>query len=149
MLEPFGVSNPVPSFVLRDVTVAEVQPISFGKHTKLLLERPDGYPLTAMYFSHSPKETDVYAGDRIDILAGLDINEFGGKRTAQLILRDLRLTAEAEAAAEESAARYAALRAGAPSWIDPLFSLLVAAWLFVIFCLYSSSKIYKSSRFAS
>ena len=115
MLEPFGVSNPVPSFVLRNVTVADVQPISFGKHTKLLLERPGAAPLTAMYFSHSPKEADVYPGDRIDILAGLDINEFGGKRTAQLILRDLRLTADAAAAAEESAARYAALRAGEPA----------------------------------
>lgn len=115
MLEPFGVSNPVPSFVLRNVTVADVQPISFGKHTKLLLERPGAAPLTAMYFSHSPKEVDVYPGDRIDILAGLDINEFGGKRTAQLILRDLRLTADAAAAAEESAARYAALRAGEPA----------------------------------
>lgn len=115
MLEPFGVSNPVPSFVLRNVTVANVQPISFGKHTKLLLERPGAAPLTAMYFSHSPKEADVYPGDRIDILAGLDINEFGGKRTAQLILRDLRLTADAAAAAEESAARYAALRAGEPA----------------------------------
>ena len=115
MLEPFGVSNPVPSFVLRNVTVADVQPISFGKHTKLLLERPGAAPLTAMYFSHSPKEADFYPGDRIDILASLDINEFGGKRTAQLILRDLRLTADAAAAAEESAARYAALRAGEPA----------------------------------
>lgn len=115
MLEPFGVSNPVPSFVLRNVTVADVQPISFGKHTKLLLERPGAAPLTATYFSHSPKEADVYPGDRIDILAGLDINEFGGKRTAQLILRDLRLTADAAAAAETNAARYAALRAGEPA----------------------------------
>lgn len=112
MLEPFGVSNPVPSFVLRGVTVAEVQPISFGKHTKILIERPGEAPLTAMYFSHSPKEADVYAGDSIDILAGLDINEFGGRRTAQLILRDLRLTADAAAEAEALAARYAALRAG-------------------------------------
>ncbi len=115
LLEPFGVSNPVPSFVLRGVKVADVQPISFGKHTKLLLERPGGSPLTAMYFSHSPKEADVYPGDSIDILAGLDINEFGGKRTAQLILRDLRLTADAAAVAEANAARYAALRAGAPA----------------------------------
>lgn len=115
LLEPFGVSNPVPSFVLRNVTVADVQPISFGKHTKLLLERPGALPLTAMYFSHSPKEADVYGGDRVDLLAGLDINEFGGKRTAQLIVRDLRLTAEEADAAAARAARYTELRAGAPA----------------------------------
>ena len=35
ILEPFGVSNPVPSFVLRDMHVSDVQSISFGKHTKI------------------------------------------------------------------------------------------------------------------
>ena len=118
LLEPFGVSNPVPSFVLRNVQIAEVQSISFGKHTKLLLDRGDGHPLTAMYFSHSPKEADVYAGDEIDLLAGLDVNEFNGRKSAQLIVRDLRLT-EARAAAEKAcAARYAALRMGAAAEPD-------------------------------
>ena len=103
ILEPYGVSNPVPSFVLRGMKVEEVQSISFGKHTKILLKR-DGMPsLTAMYFSRAPKDTDVYAGDTVDVLATMDVNEFGGQRTAQLIVRDIRIS-------DGEAEKYDALR---------------------------------------
>ena len=114
LLEPFGVSNPVPSFVLRNVRILEVLPVSMGRHTKLLLDRPDGRPFAAMYFSRTPKDVGVYAGDTADLLAGLDINDFNGQRTAQLIVRDVRLC-EAEAASLSAArARYEELRCGAP-----------------------------------
>ncbi|MBQ6893733.1 MAG: single-stranded-DNA-specific exonuclease RecJ [Clostridia bacterium] len=104
ILEPYGVSNPVPSFVLLDMKVEDVQSISFGKHTKILLKR-DGMPsLTAMYFSRPPKDAEVYAGDIVDVFATMDINEFGGQRTAQLIVRDIRIS-------ENEAVKYDALRA--------------------------------------
>ena len=114
LLEPFGVSNPVPSFVLKDVRVLEVLPISMGRHTKLLLEQADGRPMTAMYFSRSPKDTGIYAGDRADLLAGLDINEFNGQRTAQLIVRDVRLCEAETALLSAAQTRYEELRSGAP-----------------------------------
>ena len=104
ILEPYGVSNPVPSFVLRNMRVADVQSISFGKHTKILLERSGTTPLTAMYFSRAPKDAEVYAGDKVDVLATMDINEFGGQRTAQLIVRDIRIC-------ESEAERFDALKA--------------------------------------
>ncbi|MBE6679190.1 MAG: single-stranded-DNA-specific exonuclease RecJ [Ruminococcaceae bacterium] len=91
ILEPYGVSNPVPSFVLRNMRVSDVQSISFGKHTKILLERRGMPSLTAMYFSRAPKDADVYIGDTVDVFATMDINEFGGQRTAQLIVRDIRI----------------------------------------------------------
>ena len=34
LLEPFGVSNPVPQFILRDMRVERVTPLGGGKHTK-------------------------------------------------------------------------------------------------------------------
>ena len=104
ILEPYGVSNPVPSFVLLGMRVEDVQAISFGKHTKIVLKRDGAAPLTAMYFSRSPKDAEVYAGDKVDIFATMDINEFGGQRTAQLIVRDIRIS-------EDEEAKYASLRA--------------------------------------
>lgn len=103
ILEPYGVSNPVPSFILRNMRVSEVQSISFGKHTKILLARSGMPALTAMYFSRSPKDAEVYAGDIVDVLATMDINDFGGQRTAQLIVRDIRIC-------DSEAEKYAALR---------------------------------------
>ncbi len=120
LLEPYGVSNPVPSFVLRSVKISEIQPISFGKHTKILLKRENFSPLTAMYFSRSPKEIEVYPGDTVDILATMDINEFGGQRTAQLIVRDLHLSAEAAKEYEKCQKRYEEIRLGAPITAEEL-----------------------------
>ncbi len=114
LLEPYGVSNPVPAFILRGMRICEVQSISFGKHTKLLLARLGMPELTAMYFSRSPKDAGVYVGDVVDLFATMDINEFGGQRTAQLIVRDIRLCREdAERYAAEQK-RYAEIHGGAP-----------------------------------
>ncbi len=114
LLEPYGVSNPVPSFILRGMEVLDVQAISLGKHTKILLAR-DGMPeLTAMYFSRSPKDAGVYAGDRVDLFATMDINAFGGQKTAQLILRDIRLCEEDASLYAVEQKRYAEIHAGAP-----------------------------------
>ncbi len=104
ILEPYGVSNPVPSFILRNMRVQEVQSISFGKHTKILLARQGMPALCAMYFSRSPKDVGVYTGDTVDVFASMDINEFGGQRTAQLIVRDIRIC-------ESEYKKYEALRA--------------------------------------
>lgn len=114
LLEPYGVSNPVPLFVLRSVKIAEIQSISFGKHSKLLIERENAVPLTAMYFSRSPKEIEVYPGDTVDILATMDINEFGGQKTAQLIVRDLHLSKKDAEAYAELQHRYEQIRKGEP-----------------------------------
>ena len=104
ILEPYGVSNPVPSFILRNMIVTDVQSISFGKHTKILLARSGMPALTAMYFSRSPKDAEVYTGDTVDVFATMDINEFGGQRTAQLIVRDIRIC-------DSEAKKYEMLRA--------------------------------------
>ena len=103
ILEPYGVSNPVPSFILRNMRVLDVQSISFGKHTKIMLEREGMSPLTAMYFSRAPKDAEVYIGDTVDVFATMDINEFGGQRTAQLIVRDIRIC-------DSESEKYSALR---------------------------------------
>ena len=35
ILEPYGVGNPVPNFIVRSVNLTEISPISEGKHTRL------------------------------------------------------------------------------------------------------------------
>ena len=100
-LEPYGVGNPVPTFVLRDVWVNEISSVSEGKHTRLVLS--DGIKsVTAMYFSNSPESIGIYAGDKIDVLFNLDINEWLGRKSAQLIIKDIKtLSDKSEAEAVE------------------------------------------------
>ncbi len=111
MLEPYGVGNPVPMFVLRGVTVNEIVGISDGKHTKINLGE-DGKSLCAMYFSVSPKDIGVYAGDSIDIMFNIDINEWGGRESVQLIVRDLKIASSQKTEDDKERARFEEIRSG-------------------------------------
>ena len=91
ILEPYGVGNPIPTFVMRGVTVNEISSISGGKHTKLSVG--DGRAsYTAMFFSQSADATGLHVGDSADVLFTIDINEWMGKRSLQLIVKDIRLS---------------------------------------------------------
>ena len=112
MLEPYGVGNPVPAFVLRDVHILECVPISGGKHTRLVVG--DGtYSFTAMCFSRSQAQMNLFVGDAVDILFNLDVNEYNGRRSVQLIVRDIRLCEHSRAAAADERAHFDEIWAGA------------------------------------
>lgn len=89
MLEPYGVSNPVPLFIVKNATVVDINGVSEGKHTKLILGNGKTTQ-TAMYFSNSPDSLGVYVGDKVDILFSIDINEWQDRKNVQLIIRDLK-----------------------------------------------------------
>ena len=94
LLEPYGIGNATPVFCLRDVTLTECTPISGGKHTRMVVSR-DGTSLQAMFFSCSQSELNLFVGDKIDLAFTVDINEYRGRRSVQLIVKDARL-AESE-----------------------------------------------------
>lgn len=89
ILEPYGVGNPLPTFIIRDVRVIEIQPVSEGKHSKITLGDGNSV-LTAMYFSNSPASLGICVGDSVDCMFNVDVNEWCGRRTAQLTLKDIR-----------------------------------------------------------
>ena len=94
-LEPFGTGNPVPTFVLRGVVVNEMVPISGGKHTKLLVG-DGGVSLQAMCFGMPSSSLDLLVGDTADLLFTLDVNEWAGRRSLQMIVKDIRRSDDAE-----------------------------------------------------
>lgn len=94
LLEPFGTSNPVPLFLMRNLTVLSSVPIGSGKHTKLMLEC-DGIRFNAVRFGATVDETGLAAGDTADVVFNLGVNDFMGNRSVQLIIRDCRM-AESE-----------------------------------------------------
>ncbi len=114
-LEPYGVSNPVPVFVMYGVKVSHVSSVGGGKHTKLTLSK-DNLVITAMYFRYSPAELDVYEGDVIDVMFNLDINEYQNMKSLQFIIKDIRLTSEDAEREKEERELYRMINEGA---IDP------------------------------
>ena len=112
LLEPYGVSNPIPGFVLRGVTVNDITGISEGKHTRLSLGN-GRYTLSAMYFSNSPDSLGIYVGDKVDVLFNLDVNEWGGRESAQVIIRDIKPSVTEKERHRNERARFEEIKNGA------------------------------------
>lgn len=91
-LEPFGMGNPEPALMVRDMTVVEQRIVGEG-HLRLRLSR-DGQTFSAIGFrlaSHAP-------GSMVDIVFFPEINEWNGSSNLQLRVRDLRPSERSHAA---------------------------------------------------
>lgn len=110
-LEPYGVSNPVPLFLMYSMRVAHVASVGGGKHTKLTLAR-DTLIITAMYFRHSPESLDIFEGDIVDVMFNLDINEYQNVKNLQFILKDIRLCERQSSYEEKEINLYNAVNSG-------------------------------------
>ncbi len=110
LLEPFGAENPQPVFVLRDVEIVELQGIGNGKHTKLLLQAGMA-TLTALYFGMAPEQLEYGIGDRADVAFTLDVNDFQGNRTVQLLLKDMTYAKQERGVIAKGIIEYANLTA--------------------------------------
>ena len=111
-LEPFGVSNPIPSFIMRSVSVNEISGISDGKHSRIVLGNGK-YTITGMYFSNSPSSLGIYVGDKVDILFNLDVNEWGGRESVQLIIRDIKPSHKQQLMLSNEKSRFEEVKNGA------------------------------------
>lgn len=112
-LEPFGVGNPVPLFILRGARLVELSGVSEGKHSRIVLGNGKS-TVSAMFFSNSPDSLGVYVGDKVDCLFSLDINEWQDRRSVQLVVRDIKASAAQADKEDLERARFAEIRSGAP-----------------------------------
>ena len=112
-LEPFGIGNPTPTFILRDAVVQRVIPLGGGRHTKLTVCK-DGQMFQAIRFGTSSAKLSVAAGDVVDILFQLNINDYQGVRSLQLILQDVRRSQRLENERKGELRRLVEVLDGAP-----------------------------------
>lgn len=110
-LEPFGVSNPVPTFVSYDLKISRIVSISGGKHTKLILTDGNN-TICAMYFNMPVSRFPLHEGEYADVLYSVDINEFQNNRSVQMILLDIRMSKSSSENMEHLKERYEQVKAG-------------------------------------
>ena len=117
LLEPYGVGNPVPQFIMKNVFVSEVSGVSDNKHTRLTLT--DGKSsISAMYFSNSPAELGVCTGDKVDILFNIGINEWQDRKSVQLIIRDIKIAMSSANQYKFNRQKFEAIKSGETFSID-------------------------------
>ena len=86
-LEPFGASNPSPTFVLKNLPLKQKKLMGSTKeHLKLILETPYG-DIDAIWWSKG--DVPLIAGDKLDVAFAPQLNTFNGVTNIQLIIKDV------------------------------------------------------------
>ncbi len=86
-LEPFGASNPSPTFVIKDFTVVQKKLMGANKeHLKLTLEK-NGESFDAIWWSKG--DISLKPSDTLDVAFAPQINTFNGNTNLQLIIKDI------------------------------------------------------------
>ncbi len=110
-LEPFGMGNPQPVFLMHDVRIEEITPISHDRHIKLHLSR-QGRSFYAFVFGMGAKSCRFVKGDLLDIVFSAEINSYRGSESIQLVIKDVRWARSEERADLEAGSVYSRFSAG-------------------------------------
>ncbi|MCS1350687.1 single-stranded-DNA-specific exonuclease RecJ [Mechercharimyces sp. CAU 1602] len=90
-LAPFGVANPTPSIRISGVTVERKQRLGQQKnHLKLRIKSEENH-LDVIGFRMAGLADQMSSSASLQLLGELTINEWNGRRTPQLLLRDLAI----------------------------------------------------------
>ena len=90
ILQPFGAENQPPLFMLRDMKIKEIRPLSEDKHIKLILVDEQQQAVPVLYFGMSSVQFGFSVGETVDVLISAGVNEYNGKRSVSAKLKDIR-----------------------------------------------------------
>jgi single-stranded-DNA-specific exonuclease len=86
-LEPFGMSNPSPTFVVKNLVLKQKKLMGSTKeHLKLIVDTPNGTKDCVWW---SKGDVPLIAGDRLDVAFAPQLNTFNGVTDVQLVLKDV------------------------------------------------------------
>ena len=89
-LAPFGMDNPKPHFLLKDVTVISSKTMGKkGEHLRLRLQKADTAVDLVAFFQG--KQAIDFQQSQIEFVVSLSINEWNGKTSVQLMFEDARV----------------------------------------------------------
>lgn len=90
LLQPFGLSNPKPQFVIEDLQVDKVMMIGKEKNHLKMIVHDQNRVFDSLCFGCDDKYGYVQSRDTVNMVAGLDRNSFRGVETIQLMIKDIR-----------------------------------------------------------
>ena len=88
MLEPFGMGNEEPLYLLKDVPVMKFYQLSGGKHLKMDIDFPRT-KMTALYFQQGQLFDELKDKKYISIVGTLSVNEFRNQKSINFIIKDI------------------------------------------------------------
>ena len=90
-LDPFGMANPQPNFLISDVELVELKIMGKkNQHAKLFFSSGEIKKIPALLFFHDGEVENLEIGQHYDIVGGLSINEWNGRHEPQLKIIDIK-----------------------------------------------------------
>ena len=92
-LEPFGVGNPVPTFLLKDLKVIKTKILN-NKHISLILKSKTGFSINSISFNSVNNKVGEYLinyKNTLNVLGQINENFWNNKKTLQMTIRDVIL----------------------------------------------------------
>lgn len=114
-LEPFGLSNPQPVLVMKNVELRDIVPLSQGKHIRFRAvgtENGKTQSINAVSFGTAFDSFPYGEGDVCDIAFTVDMNEYMGMRTPQMFVKALRPAESAASIIDDCDRKYSLLVSG-------------------------------------
>lgn len=93
LLEPFGLANASPLFILKNACITEISPISRDRHIRVKIKSPDfkhKQDISGVYFGISHIEFPFCRGDCCDLACTLGVNDYHGYSAPQIFIKDAR-----------------------------------------------------------
>jgi single-stranded-DNA-specific exonuclease len=89
-LEPFGVGNPKPKFLISGMEIKSARQVGANKqHAQLQLQKGERQ-VSAIAFNFNPLEKSFKVGDTIDVAAELIADQWNGRQEVKLKIVDVR-----------------------------------------------------------
>jgi single-stranded-DNA-specific exonuclease len=86
---PFGMQNPEPIFILKNVEIANLRTIGQdGKHLKFIV-KSDSSSVDAVGFGLTQKNAGLKNGDRVSLIFTVSENTFNGKTSLQIKVKEI------------------------------------------------------------
>lgn len=111
VLEPYGVSNPAPTFACKNMVIEDIVPVGMNRHLRLTLSK-DGKQFSAMLFSVSLEEFWLNISDEVDIAFNVETNEFAGNISLQISIKDICISERARAIEDQNEKMYIEAKEG-------------------------------------
>jgi single-stranded-DNA-specific exonuclease len=90
-MQPFGPENMQPIFVSENVQCDGIVKVLKGEHIKIYVKQENSRPIEAIGFGLAAHATDIENGKKFDIAYQVIENDYKGKVSLQLMLKDIRI----------------------------------------------------------
>ena len=92
LMEPFGMGNPEPLFITRNLNVLQRQRVGDGSHLRLQVQGKDASPISCIAFGMGDAADIIELGGSIDLCYSIRLNVYNGIESVQMIGKAIRLS---------------------------------------------------------